>query len=69
MKKTWFEREFLKLAASFIRARYQLMTGHVYAGFGSACFGGRRHYDIRDAMMGATDNAYEMRLLCREILG
>ena len=59
------EREFLKLATGFLRARYQVMTGKCYLGFGSGAFN-RRHYDIRDAILGETDHREELRLLCQE---
>lgn len=67
MTRLQFERQFLQLASGYLRATYQMMTGNCYLGFGSAAFG-RKHFDIRDAMMGATDHAEEMRLLCAEVL-
>lgn len=56
-----FEREFLKLATWFLIARGSLLQG-------SAVLKGAS-YDDCGGYSGMVDNAYEMRLLCCEVMG
>lgn len=56
------EREFLRLAATWLACRYRIINGDVLL----RC---PIPFNLRHDMLGCHDMEYELRLLCREVQG
>ena len=64
-----FEREFLSLAGTWIKCRWQAMGNRGMNEDGTVAFLESRDYaELQFAILGDTDYAAEMRLICAEVM-